>query len=365
VVCAGALLLALAAPAAGAQGKVIWKVKGGGFGHGVGLSQYGAYGYAKHKWGWRPIVLHYYLHTKIAPTPNAKVRVLLRPYQARVRFKSASSACGVSLSESKTYSGVRGGGGVLLLSPKGKKVKDCGPVLSAKGGKSVTLLGKGAYRGALQVRPSSLHGRVNAINSVAVEAYVQGVVPLESPASWPINALRAQAVVARSFGLSAGVGGKGFDLYDDTSSQVYGGIAAETGRTNQAVRDTRLQVVEYKGKIAQTLFFSTSGGHTENNENVFGGNPIPYLRGVKDPYDKVSPYHRWVEKYSFGAFQRALGGLVRGKLRKVRVLKRGASPRIVRAKLIGTGGATKVSGQTLKAELGLLDAPWKIKRIRR
>ena len=323
---AAALILACAGTATGAQAKIIWKVKGGGFGHGIGLSQYGAYGLAKHKKGWKQIVLHYYLHTTIGATSNRTVRVLLLPYQSSVRFSGATSACGATLSETKTYSARRSGGDVLLLNPKGGTIKNCGPLLNATGGKSVTLRGKGGYRGALQVRPSSVPGKVNAINALGVDPYVQGVVALESPSSWPINALRAQAVVARSYGLTSSVGGKGFELYDTTASQVYGGLSAETSRTNQAVRDTELQVVKYKGAIAQTFFFSTSGGYTESNEFVFGGKPIPYLRGVTDPYDDTSPYHRWVRKYSTAGITSALGGLVRGKLRKFVVLRRGDSP---------------------------------------
>jgi len=363
--CAAALALVLAWPAAGAEAKIIWKAKGGGFGHGVGLSQYGAYGFAKHKRGWRQIVSHYYRNTTISATDSKTVRVLLRPYQSKVRFTSASSACGVTLSEGKTYSGTRSGNSVVLRSPKGTALKNCGGLLSATGGKSVTMLGKGAYRGALQIRPSSVPGKVNAINSLGVDPYVQGVVALESPSSWPMNALRAQAVVARSYGLASSVGGKGFELYDTTSSQVYGGLGAETARTNQAVRETKLQVVKYKGKVAQTFFFSTSGGHTESNEFVFGGKPIAYLRGVKDPYDDASPLHRWVKKFSFRAMQAALSESVRGKLRKIVVLRRGDSPRIFRARLVGSAGSTKISGQELKAELGLYDAPWNFKKIKR
>jgi stage II sporulation protein D len=362
--CAVVLALGLAGwGAGGAEAKVIWKVKGGGFGHAVGLSQYGAYGLATHNKGWRQIVGHYYLHTTISPTASRTVRILLLPYQSSVRFRGATSACGVTLSEGKTYSGARSGNSVVLLSPKGATLKNCGGLLSATGGTSVKMLGKGTYRGALQIRPSSVPGTVNAINALGVDPYVQGVVALESPSSWPMNALRAQAVVARSYGLASSVGGKGFELYDNTSSQVYGGIGAETARTNQAVSDTRLQVVKYKGEIAQTFFFSTSGGFTESNEYVFGGKPIAYLRGVVDPYDDASPYHRWVEKLSFGAMQAALSEHVRGKLRKIVVLKRGDSPRIFRARLVGSGGSTKISGQELKSDLGLLDAPWKIKRI--
>jgi stage II sporulation protein D len=362
-VAAALAALALAA-APEAEGKVIWRVKGGGFGHGVGLSQYGAYGFAKRGKGWKAIVRHYYRGTAVRATKGRRIRVLLRPYQSRVRFTGANKACGRSLSPRTRYSATRGSGGrVILRNPGGRAIRSCGRKLVAFGGKSVVMLGKGVYRGALVVRPSSVPGRVNAINVVGVEAYVRGIVALESPSSWPLNALRAQAVVARSYGLSSSVGGRGFEHYDDTRSQVYGGVRAETRRTNRAVRDTRLQVVKYKGRIAQTFFFSTSGGWTENNENVWGGAPVPYLRGVKDPFDGASPLHRWVRKFSVARMQSRLRGLVKGRLRRVVVLKKGFSPRIVRARLVGSGGSTRVHGQTLKYRLALPDAPWNIKRI--
>ena len=154
--------------------------------------------------------------------------------------------------------------------------------------------------------------------------------------------------------------GASFDQYDDTRSQVYGGASAETATTDQAVAATNLQVVTYLGKIAQTYFFSTSGGHTEDNEFSslgFGGSPIPYLRGVDDPYEAEtgSPYEHWKRKFSLGAMNSALGGMVRGKLKSIVVTQRGASPRIVHANLIGSGGTTTVTGPDLRDALGLRD----------
>jgi stage II sporulation protein D len=184
------------------------------------------------------------------------------------------------------------------------------------------------------------------------------VIAKESPASWPPEALRAQAIAARSYALSTSKGGAGFDHYDDTRSQVYGGVAAETVKTNQAVVDTTLRVVLYGGKIAQTYFFSTSGGATENNEFSslgFGGTPIPYLRGVPDPYDNLSPYHRWTRKFSQSAIQSRLGDLVRGKVKNIVVNQTGSSPRIVQATIVGSLTSRTVSGPTLQANLGLRD----------
>jgi stage II sporulation protein D len=127
------------------------------------------------------------------------------------------------------------------------------------------------------------------------------------------------------------------------------------------VSATHLQVVLYGGKVAQTFFFSTSGGHTENNEFSslgFGQPAIPYLRGVDDPYEAEagSPYEHWKRKLSIGRMNAALRSIgLRGKLKNVAVTQRGVSPRIVQANLIGTGGTATVSGPQLRDALGLPD----------
>jgi stage II sporulation protein D len=351
-----ALACALAVPAA-ASAKV-WVVKGAGFGHGVGMSQYGAYGYAKHGFPYDAILTHYYTGTTIGTTSDQTVRVLLLDGANRVAFHGAGSACGAALKPGKTYVAKRKGGGVLLRSKKGTLIARCGAAMTAAGAPTVVVAGKGTYRGWLEVRASST-GLV-AINVVELEDYVRGVVSRESPPSWPIEALKTQAVAARSYVLSTATSrGSLFDVYDDTRSQAYGGVAAETAKTDQAVSDTHLQVVLYHGKVAQTFFFSTSGGHTENNEFSslgFGQPAIPYLRGVDDPYeaDAGSPYEHWKRKFSRGRMTSALSGLgLRGKLRNIVVTQRGVSPRIVQANLVGSGGTTTVNGPQLAGALGL------------
>ena len=355
-----AAALALLAPAAA---DARWVIKGAGFGHGIGMSQYGAYGYAKQGTGYRAILKHYYSGTEIGTAAAKTQRVLLQPYRPTVRISGASSACGRSLSEKKTYTAKPKGSKVILRNNSGARLASCGKVMSATGGASVNLIGKGAYRGAIEARSASVPGKLNAINAVGIEEYIRGVIPEESPSSWPLDALQAQAVTARSYALSTGVGGNGFDHYDDTRSQAYGGVGAETARTNQAASTTASEVVTYKGKVAQTYFFSTSGGHTENNEFSFlGASPLSYLRGVPDPHDGASPYHRWTRKLSNGQMQAELGGLVRGKLKRIVVTKRGASPRIVKANLVGSGGTSKVSGPDLRSYLGLPDTWANFKR---
>jgi stage II sporulation protein D len=352
-----ALACALAIPAA-ASAKT-WIVKGAGFGHGVGMSQYGAYGYAKHGFTYDAILAHYYTGTTLGATGAHTVHVLLRANVGSVSFSGASSACGVSLTPSASYVATRSGTTVVLSAAKGGQVASCGALLSATGAPDVSVAGKGTYHGSLEVRPAS--SGLNAVNAVDLENYVRGVVPKESPASWPLEALKAQAVAARSYAIADALHGVGYDQFDDTRSQVYGGAGAETARSNQAVDATAAQVVMYSGKVAQTFFFSTSGGHTENNEFSslgFGQPPIPYLRGVDDPYeaDAGSPYEHWTRKFTSRRMTSALSGLgLKGGLRKIAVKQRGASPRIVRAKLVGTRGVTATTGPQLASALDLPD----------
>jgi SpoIID/LytB domain protein len=355
-VCAVLVLLGLGAGRAEAATK--WVVSGAGYGHGTGLSQYGAYGFAQHGATYPQILAHYYTGTTLGATPDTTVRVLLQPNKPRVRFNGATDACGVKLVETKAYVAKRKGSGVRLVDKRGRRIASCGALLSATGGPDLNVIGKGSYRGGLEVRAAATGSGLNAVNAVGLEDYVRGIVAKESPASWPPEALRAQAVVARSYALSTTKHGAGFDQYDDTRSQAYGGVAAETAKTNQAVTDTALQVVMYQGKIAQTYYFSTSGGATENNEFSslgFGGTPIPYLRGVPDPYDDLSPYHRWTRKFSQGAIQSRLRSFFRGKLKNIVIAQTGYSPRIVRATLVASGGSRNVSGPTLRSALGLPD----------
>jgi stage II sporulation protein D len=126
-------------------------------------------------------------------------------------------------------------------------------------------------------------------------------------------------------------------------------VAREYASTNAAVRATRGQVVTYRGRPAITYFFSTSGGRTENIENSFiGATPEPWLRSVPDPYDSISPRHRWTLRMSFATATRLLGPNIRGRFEGIRVTKRGRSPRIIYANVLGTRGKTRVTGSILR-----------------
>jgi stage II sporulation protein D len=276
--CLSILAASLAAGllSAGAAGASTLVITGAGDGHGVGMSQDGALGYAQHGYSYQAILAHYYAHTALGQAPaGTNVRVLI-----------------------------------------GSKVE-----------------------------------------KVPLERYVRGVVSAEVPASWPLAALQAQAVASRTYALTAHAGGSRFDVYADTRSQVYLGVAAETAQTNAAVTSTAGQIVTYAGRPAITYFFASSGGETESVANSFiGSTPEPWLIGVADPYD-AGPAYDWKLSISFTAAATKLKGLVRGAFRGIEVLTRGVSPRIVSAQVLGTRGAVPVSGPELAGRLGL-DSTW-------
>jgi stage II sporulation protein D len=355
-----AILLALAcsmALAPTAQAAVSWVVHGRGFGHGVGLSAYGAYGFAKHGKSYRFILGHYYRGTTLGSFTGAQVvRVLLDISPEDVGFSGATSACGVQLDPTRSYQAHRAGGSVVLRSSGGQRLAACGRKLRAAGSGTIEIAGVGRFRGALETVPTeSEAGSLNVVNALALEQYVKGVMPNEVPPSWPVEELKAQAVAVRSIAITGAVGGNGFDLYSDTRSQVYEGLESEDGRTNAAVDATRGQVVMYGGEIAQTFYSACSGGHTESVVNVFG-TAIPYLVGVPDPYDYYCPLHKWTLKFTGPEISERLGGYLKGRLKKVVVTKRGVSPRIIEAKLFGTGGVSTVTGSQLEVALGGYDS---------
>ncbi|HEV2062723.1 MAG TPA: SpoIID/LytB domain-containing protein, partial [Solirubrobacteraceae bacterium] len=354
---ATAILAVLAAPAA-ADAATSLVVKGAGFGHGVGMSQYGAMGFAKHGRGYRQILAHYYTRTQLGRLDrDPAVRVLLESNRRSVSFTGAARAGSRRLRSTSTYgASAYGASQVVLRSRSGRKlgVYDA-PLRVAGPSGSPVVVGGRAYRGTLELRPG-VFGGLNAINAVGLEDYVRGVVALESPSSWPIEALKAQAVAARTYAITTSKNGPGWDHYPDTRSQMYGGVSAETASTDRAVAATSGEVVTYRGEPVTTYFFSTSGGRTENVEFGFpGGDPKPWLKSVDDPYDDVSPKHRWKKRMTMATASARLGGLVKGSLREIRVTKRGVSPRIVSAEIVGSRGRTTVSGPTLRARFGLDD----------
>jgi stage II sporulation protein D len=363
---AAALLVALScASAAPAASRLV--IKGHGYGHGIGMSQYGALGFAQHGSSYRDILNHYYEQTQVAPlASNPDVRVLLQSGR-RVVVSGVVAGGSRKLKATSTYNARPAAGGrVGLYSSTGRRLGTyAAPLrLAAPTDGAVTLRGPaanglrdGRYRGAIEVRPSG--AGVMAVNAVDLEDYVRGVVSAESPAGWPAEALKAQAVAARSYAVTTNVGSAtdGIDQYADTRSQMYKGIVAEFPTTDAAVAATKGEVVMQGGQPVTAFFFSTSGGHTENIEFSFVGSlPRTWLKGVEDPYDGVSPRHTWGPfTFSQARAQAKLKGLVRGRFRGITVLQRGTSPRVVRAEINGTNGVTAVTGPELRKRFGLFD----------
>ena len=354
-----ALAAALAAPANGASTFVI---RGAGFGHGVGMSQYGADGYAQHGKDYRFILAHYFTGTKLGQLDGAQtIRVLMET--SATSFSGATNAGGRKLSAGTTYYvGPAGIGQVALKTSTGRvlktydgQVRVTGPGPIRLNGTAGNGLADGRYRGAMIFKSTALG--FMAINELGLEDYVKGVVGAEVPSSWPADALRTQAVAARTYAITTG-GGPNFDQYSDTRSQMYRGVAAEVASTLAAVDATAGQVVTYAGKPVVTYFFSTSGGRTEDVENSFIGSPAkPWLKSVDDPYDSVSPLHRWGPyRYSLSAAAAKLGRYVKGTFRGIDVTKRGESPRVVYADVVGSGGRVRVTGPQLRSIFGLRDS---------
>jgi SpoIID/LytB domain protein len=349
---AGALVMA--GSAAAASNMII---RGGGDGHGIGMSQYGAYGYALHGSSYQQILAHYYTGTAIGQTSSSQtVRVLLGSGSAA--FAGATRAGGKQLNPSLTYDVVPLANGQLALvnQTTHKQVGKFSAPLTATGPGPLSLAGLGAYRGSLEFRPNG-SGGVYTVDVVGLDDYVRGVISAEMPSSWSAEALKAQAVAARTYAITTDVAGTFYNLYPDTRSQMYRGVAAETTATDAAVAATAGQIVTYNGAPATTYFFASAGGNTENIEDAWpGASAAPWLRGVDDPYDGAGsdPYHHWTRQLGLTAAAKRLGKLVKGKLVGIRVTQHGASPRIVSAVVIGSRGTTTVTGAQLQGAFGLL-----------
>ncbi len=266
-----------------AKSATTFVISGHGWGHGVGLAQYGAFGYAKHGWTYDQILAHYYPGTVLGAAPVSKVRVLLAEQKAKAAITSAAPfRARDSTGVVRSYSA-----GPVVVSASG--VNLVLPVTFLPGAAPLQLDGK-AYRGTIEF---SLAGkRLNGVNTVGIDQYLYGVVASEMESDWPAEALEAQAVAARSYALYNRHAGS-FDLYADTRSQAYGGVAAEADSARAAVDATAGRVLLYNGKVADTFFYASSGGRTADATEVWSDKPIPYLVSVDDPYDTLSPYHDW------------------------------------------------------------------------
>ncbi len=323
-------------------------ITGHGYGHGLGLSQWGAYGYAKHGWDAARILHHYYTGTTIGTRPQTNVRVLLADGTRSVILASASAWQVVDANGTKialpagtlTLPASLTVAGQALVSP-----------LTFTPGADPLQVGKVPYRGNLLVVSNG--ARLQVIDVVGIDAYLDGVVGAEVPQSWPQAALQAQAVAARTYALSqieTVVTASPYDLFADTRSQVYGGIDAESSAVTEAVAATAGQVVLYHGKIATTYFSASSGGRTVSAADWLG-TPIPYLVSVADPYDTLSPYHDWGPVLFNAAAAGAELGLKEPLVSIQTVV--GPSGHVATATVVGPTGQLTLSGAEVREDLGL------------
>ena len=326
-----------------AEAGTVFLIDGRGWGHGVGMSQYGARGYAQAGWRYERILKHYYRGTKLRLVPARPVRVLL-----------AEGKAAVVVSSSKPFKVVDARGKVRKLKPgrqrvvAGKLAPLRSPLRFVAGASPLRLDGT-AYRGALLVHRRGT--KLTVVNKLPLDRYLRGVVPWEMPDDWHPQALRAQAVVARSYALATLKPGRLFDLYADTRSQVYGGVPAEAVTTNRAIGATAGKVLYWKGRVATTFYHSTSGGRTVSIAEAWPkAIPVPYLVSVADPYDTLSKHHRWGPFLLTRAQLAQRLGLPR--LRDL-VVTRGPSGRAVSVQLKGVRSTRTMLSQDFRRALDL------------
>lgn len=209
--------------------------------------------------------------------------------------------------------------GVIKLSSEAK--------LTPSSSRDSVTIGRKRYRGNFTLKLNA-DGTVTVIDEMAIDDYLLGVLPYEMDPSWPLEALKAQAVVARTFAY-AQLGKfrkSGFDLTSDTRSQVYGGLSKISDSVRWAVSQTKGEVLGYKGKLLPVYYHSCCGGHTTSPAAVWGPagpTPVP-LRGVKDRYCVLSPYRKWKAFFSADDVRAAVMDrrLVGGKLKWIRPVKK-------------------------------------------
>ena len=316
------------------------RIEGQGWGHGVGMSQWGARGRAYGGQTAEDIVRAYYQGVELSeyPTDQTSIRVLIdknyRPSSFDGSLRSSNTLIGdiIGVGGEWAIAGATGplpagarlrlldhpGGGrvtVRLLDAAGNHMLDFDlPSLieiiplkpetrllvhykfTASAGNSRYF---DLYRGLIRVYKNS-SGLIDTVNVVNMEDYLLGVVPAEMPSHWPTEALKAQAMVARTFAINSLAPNQPlWDVDDTTQYQVYLGVNRETPEASAAIQATHRRAITHEGVPIRSYFFSTGNGHTENNEDVFGGSPVPYLRGVLDldpagrPWDADSPRSTW------------------------------------------------------------------------
>jgi SpoIID/LytB domain protein len=396
-------------------------IRGGGWGHGIGMSQYGAYGRALNGKGAEAILEHYYTGTEVSQARMpARLRVGLLPNYGssvtRISFSPEARGPGgdgrvvIKLAGAKSAlaEGVQGDSFRLEATDTGGfrvfkndvAIKSDG--VSVFGGPDEPLvINYAPHRTRLDVdgKPydyvfgsmevstyqSTVCGSFCArlVLRIPMQKYLYGLG--EVPSSWPAAALEAQAIAGRTYAFEKveRLGQRRHPcacaVYDSTIDQAYIGDAKRTGSGEYwddwkgAVDRTKDQVILYRGEPIQALYSSSSGGHTENNENVWGGSPIAYLRGVNDAPDAVeaNPNHTWTVTMPWSQFSDELNARFgTGRVERFELVKPfGVSGRVTvvkspdegGVKIVGAEKTVRVSGWDVRGALGLKDTLFRVR----
>jgi stage II sporulation protein D len=210
------------------------------------------------------------------------------------------------------------------------------------------------YRGKLRIQKDAGNG-LNVINVLSIEVYLYGVVPKEMSPQWPDEALKAQAVAARTYGLyqKGKNRDKDYDVLATTSSQVYGGVAGETERSSRAVEQTRGMVLLYGGQLVLSYFHANSGGMTEDAERVWTAE-VPYLKSVHDEYSVKAPHHSWSVLLKLDEITNTLNkkGISVESIRKLSPASVSPSGRVSKMRISHRRGDIILSGNDFRMKMG-------------
>jgi SpoIID/LytB domain protein len=364
---------------------------GSGNGHGLGLSQYGALGLARDGWTGEQIVRHYYTGVKVLTRdpPEPTIRVGLLQDAASVRLHADHGAFDLLLQNGQNVDTVPDGARRTIevtqdkryrvLRPDGSEVATVGSasnhLVARRQGEArirVSEWGHVLGRGELRFEISA-PGKAHLLAVLQVEEYAFGVS--EVPSAWPRAALEAQAIAVRTYSYwrlaGAPRAGCACDLYATTADQVYAGWDKEAAsggdRWVAAVNATARTVATYGGQPIYAAYTSSSGGHTEDIENVWpGSEPLPYLRGRCDPGDDVAdnPYRSWsvaVDSAEITGDLKPYTGDI-GTVRGFAGYRLGVSGRVSSVVVIGTEGRAPVDGWEVRTGLSLRDTRFSINR---
>ena len=341
---------------------------GSGHGHGVGLSQFGAYGRALAGQGYVRILRAYYQDVSLKqypddPTirvllgqqdPNGRQDVAVRP-ETRALVRNLATDGTVILGPgvyAVHYLANRGLYGLKNLTEGRALGSYRGPIRFEPISEGLLGYGHRCYRGFLTVQ--ILDSKVCVINQLPIESYLQGVVANEMLASWPLEALKSQAIAARSYAWATQRDDR-FDVYPNTRDQVYGGASSETSVTNEAIASTARICAVYVGNPITAAFHSASGGYTEDSSFVFDGSTAsgsaPYLQASRDVDSEGRPFEGpayanspWLS-WSGALDANGSPGLKIGAIVAVTELGRSPSGRLTKIKVTGTQGERIVSGE--------------------